>query len=162
MLKKYEQAVRGLPPEAERAVVTGLGLPRYPGSLYEMLEAAGYWQSDVVLALLRADTEETLSAAEALLGRPITRCPPGARRTPERVGLQAGIDQVLRIIGLHDTSDLRRFAWVAQNTQLPTTPSWHRFRLLYVGMTVGQFVARGGYRRDVREWSEAGKIRLRF
>lgn len=160
MLQKYEGAIRTLSPGAERAVFAGLHMPYYPGALYEVLEAAGYWQSDVVVALLRENTEETLREAERLLGKPIARPPAGMRSLPERTTLQAGVDHVLRLIGYVDSSDMRRFTWVARNPQLPTTDSFQRFRLLRVGMTVGQFVLRGGHRRDVSEWVELGRVKL--
>lgn len=160
MLEKYAEALRGLHGEEEAAVMRGLNLPRYPGALYEMLEEAGYYQSDVVLVLLREDTPGCLRAAEQIIGRPIARCPVGLRRTPERVSLSAGIDQVMRSIGLVDRSDARKFTWKQENWQLPTTDSWQRFRIIRIGMTVGQFLIRGGHRRDVVDWSRAGKVRL--
>lgn len=160
MLAQHRRAIEALPSGVQRAVACGLGLPFYPGAFYEALEAAGTYQCDLILALLREDTKESLATAELILGRPVTRCPPGQRVLPERVGFQAGIDRVLDIIGRVDRGDAAKVAWVGPNVQLPTTDSWHRFRLLRVGMSVGQYVVRGGWRRDVREWGEAGKLRL--
>lgn len=162
MLEQHRGVAEALPPATARAVARELGLPYYPGALYEGLEAAGVYQCDLVVALLRVNTPEALSAAEAIVGRRIERCPPGLRRLPERVTLAEGIERVLRTIGLTGGSggDNRRFVRVEPNLQLPTTDSWGRYRIIKVGMTVGQFLARGGSRRDVREWAAAGKVSL--
>jgi hypothetical protein len=160
MLEKYRRVVQALPIPVQRAAARELGLPWYAGALYEQLDAAGFYQADLVLALLRANTPEALAGAEALVGHPIRRLPPGARALPRRGGLHEGIDHVLDIIGRVPSADLRRFIWLNENVQLPTTDSFQRFRMLKVGMTVGSYVARGGWRRDVREWEQAGKIRL--
>jgi hypothetical protein len=160
MLEKYKKAICALTPSAQAAVVGALGLPDYPGALFEMLEACGYHQSDVVLVLLREGTQECFRGAEALLGKPITRCPPGLRSRPVTLGFQAGVDWLMSIIDQAGLPDARRFVKVTPNYQLPTTDSWGRYRLLRVGMTVGQFLARGGRRRDVLEWQREGKVVL--
>jgi hypothetical protein len=160
VLEKYRKAIESLTTTAQAVVVRDLGLPNYPGALYEMLEASGYQQSDVVLVLLREDTQECLRGAEVLLGHPIIRCPPGLRTRPEPLGLHAGAEWLLGIIARATGPDARRFIRLAPNYQLPTTDSWARYRLVRVGMTVGQFLARGGRRRDVHEWAAAGKVVL--
>jgi hypothetical protein len=70
------------------------------------------------------------------------------------------VDWVLRVIGQAGGPDARRFIKLVPNYQLPTTDSWGRYRLIKVGMTVGQYLARGGRRRDVLEWAREGKVVL--
>jgi hypothetical protein len=160
VLEKYKKSIQSLPATAQAVVVRDLGLPDYPGALYDMLEASGYQQSDVVLVLLRENSQAALRGAELLLGRPISKCPAGLRTQPEALGFHAGVDWVLGIINRATGPDARRFIRLAPNYQLPTTDSWMRYRLLRVGMTVGQYLARGGRRRDVLEWAREGKVVL--
>jgi len=160
MLTRYANAVEAIPEDTLAQVLKALGLPIYPRQALEVLMAGGMAQADVVLALLRLDTPDARAAAEALLGKPVTRCPPGLEVYEPR-GLYASAQWVLGLLGPENRgADARRVIWVAPNPRLPTTPSWYRFRLLHVGITVGQFLIRGGQRRDVRGWSNEGSLRL--
>ena len=159
MLERYRGAIEGLPADCRGALARRLDVPHYPNALFEVLDGAGLGQADVVLALLHEGTEPCLRAAEAMVGHPILRCPPGLRRMPRD---ELGLAWVTRLVMAGELSgaDARRVVRIYPNPRLVTTPSWGRFRLLRVGMTVGQFLMRGGTRRDVREWQAEGTVEL--
>ena len=162
MLEKYRDAIEKLAPEQRRLIIDQLGLAGYPQYIYDVLEASGRSQADVVLALIRDESQASLRAAETLMGCPIKRCPTGLRNAPPEKSLYARAQWALGLLGPEPTppSDLRRVVMLARNPRLPTTPSFQRFRLLKIGMTVAQFLSRGGSRRDVREWTREGSVVL--
>jgi hypothetical protein len=162
MLKRYRERIDGLPASCRGVVISALGLVEYPEHLYEVLDGAGQSQADVVLSLLREGSPVSLRAAESLMGFQIHKCPAGLRDAcPER-SLWAQAQWALGLLGPETgpVSDGRLVTRLTPNPRLPTTPSWQRFRLLRVGMSVGQFLVRGGTRRDVREWSREGSLEL--
>jgi hypothetical protein len=118
--------------------------------LSHALAEAGVGQADVVLALLRSDQEDFRHCAEALVGRPIYRAPrtalpaaPPPRGDSARTGDER---RVTRVVG--------------HNPRLPSTPAWHRHRIFRPGMTVRQFLTRGGRRGDVRLAVRRGWVEL--
>lgn len=109
----------------------------FPG----VYEEKGLGQADLVLALLRGDTPSLHAAAEELVGKAIQQLPPQpSRPLPAPVAKPE-----------EPPADRRRVTRVGPNPRLPTTPSFQRFRLIKVGLTVGQLVRRGVTRRDIRE-----------
>lgn len=104
----------------------------------------GTCAADVVVALLRLNE---LGAAELMLGRPVTRCPPGIPPWPPKPARREAAQP--------------RVASVAANPCRPSTPAHQRYRLVRVGMTQDQLKSRGLSRRDVRLWTEAGHITWR-
>jgi hypothetical protein len=87
--------------------------------------------------------------AERLIGRRITRCPP-CLRLPAAQGVPSE----------REPDDRRMRVLVAHNPRLPTTPAWHRFRLMRDDMTVRQYLTRGGRRGDIRLAVARGWIAL--
>lgn len=162
MLEKYKDVIENLSANNRQAVIKALYLPNYSEHLYDVLEEFGRSQADVALALLRAGTPEALAGAEALIGRPVKRCPPSLIGACPELSIYAQAQWVLSLLGPETgaNSDGRRVTRLIQNPRLPTTPSWGRFRLLKIGMTVGQFLVRGGTRKDVRLWVREGSIEL--
>ena len=162
MLEKYRTAIDAIPAGCRKALMESLGVPAYVGHIYDVLEAAGLNQADVVLALMRLETPESLWSAEAILGKPIARCPPGLRDACPEKSLWAQAQWVLSMLGVDGESELdaRRVLWAAPNPRLPSTPSFQRFRLIKIGSTVGAFLRRGGTRRDIREWTREGSVVL--
>jgi hypothetical protein len=112
------------------------------------LAKVGASQADVVLALLRMGERRFIECAEALVGRRIHYCPP-CLRPP------AYVDR-----GDPPTPDQRRITFVSKNPRLPTTGAFYRFKIFRPGMTIGQFMVRGGQRRDVRAAIKRGWIRV--
>lgn len=162
MLEKYRTTIESLPAESREVVIRTLGLPSYRPYLYDMLLAADWSQADVVLALVREGSPASLRGAEALVGRPIEVCPPGLLQAAPDLSLYARAQWCLGLLGPEVGAELdrRRVTRIVPNPRLPTTPSWGRFRILKVGMSVGQFLVRGGRRRDVREWVREGAVEL--
>lgn len=111
------------------------------------LAEIGAGQADCVLALLRAGL---LREAELLVGRRVTRCPPCLRPTappPDRPDERH--------------PDARRVRVLApDNPRHPSTGAYYRFAIFRSGMTVQQFLTRGGTRRDVRAAVRRGWIEL--
>jgi hypothetical protein len=102
-------------------------------------------QADVVLALLRADF---IDQAEALMGHRIIRCPPCLRPRAPLV-MQDNV-----------APDRRRVLRVLHNTRAPNTPAHYRFGIFRPGMTIEQFLVRGGTRLDVRIALRRGLVEL--
>lgn len=104
-----------------------------PGAL------AVFDQADLVLAALRCDL---LVQVTRLVGRPIQVYAPTSRAL---LGGPRGVP----VIDSRGPDD-RRVRECARNPRLPTTPAFHRFRLFRPGITIREFLARGGRRSDVR------------
>lgn len=116
----------------------------------ERVAATGASHADVVLCLLiRADEPLFRRAAEALVGRRVLRCPPCLR------GLAPGFHQTEDA----PPEDQRRVTWISEH---PGRIGGARYRhaIFRVGMTIEQFMVRGGQRRDVRIALRRGLIRL--
>lgn len=92
---------------------------------------------DYVLALLRGNFIEE---AEQLAGVPIQYGPKLTLGPPPQA-----------VLALVKSEDSRRITRLCPNPRLPTTPAWARFRVLRVGMTLGQAYLRGVTRKDIRE-----------
>jgi hypothetical protein len=108
------------------------------------LEPEHLLRIDVVLALLRINSRDSLEAAEKLTGRPITRCPPQLPPWPPvPVRPPQGVARVIKI---------------ARNPCLPTTPAFQRYRLVKLGLTREQLLVRGVTARDLRVWMRAGHL----
>jgi hypothetical protein len=97
-------------------------------------------RADTVLALLRINTPEALRAAEVIVGRPISRCPPCIPPWPPKPVQRAPTPRVVR---------------VGDNPHYPSSSPHHRFSQVKVGMTLDQLARRGISRRDIREWVKA-------
>jgi hypothetical protein len=97
--------------------------------------------ADKVLMLLRAGD---LSAAEELVGKPITRCPAWVPQWPPLpVASRRSEPRVVR---------------VGRNPCLPTTDAFQRYKVVRVGMTKKQLLARGLSHRDIRIWVNGGHV----
>lgn len=102
---------------------------------------------DVILALLRVGTADARSAAEQIVGRPITTCPPAVPpRRPLPVARQSEVPRVRR---------------VDRDPPVMASSARERFGLIKVGMTVDQMLSRGVTRRDIRYWTKKGYLEVR-
>lgn len=122
-----------------------------PGSLLRLLCEAGLGQADVVLALLRLNSLESLRLAEVMVGRRIRRCPPCLRVLPPPKQDRGDSTR---------PKDERRILTVVENPRLPGSPAHARFTLLRPGRTVEQCLARGMTRRDFRMALDYGWVQL--
>jgi hypothetical protein len=104
---------------------------------------ANLHQADLVLALLRTPHPRLIAAAEALVGHPIVHLPP--QPSPP-------LPRPVDVVHIDTGADARRVLRKAPNPRLPTTPSFQRYRLVRVGLTVGQLIRRGVTRKDIREF----------
>lgn len=133
MQERHLSIVRSLPRSEKIQVRRALGLPSR-GQLISLVQPMH--QSDVVVALLRCDY---LVPAVRLVGQPIKLYPPAK-------GLRLTAPPSIAALGPDD----RRVMRAARNPRLPTTPAFQRFRLLKPGVSIREFLSRGGKRRDIR------------
>jgi len=139
MLERYRDEIDGLPDDVRVALAEYFGFTPAVGrrwSVVDGLDLLGLCQADVVLALLRV---ERLPVGE-FCGCRVTRCPPalrGSAPSPRRDDRRA--------------PDQRRVVSVVRDNPRQTrTPAWHRWRVVRVGRTVQQMLARGLTRKDLR------------
>jgi hypothetical protein len=133
MQERHLNVVRSLPRSEKRQVRRALSLPPR-GELISLVSKMH--QADLVVALLRC---EYLVPAVRLVGRPISLFPPAK-------GLRLAAPPPIAALGPDD----RRVLRAARNPRLPTTPAFQRFRLLKPGVSIREFLSRGGKRRDIR------------
>lgn len=154
MLPRHARRVNGFPHEVLDYVMWYFSArPRRRGESGWLpsvsLAELGVGQVDVVLALMRAESRPHLECAEWLIGHRIIRCPPCLRPSaPLEIG------DVTRI------GDMRRVISVTPNPRHPATGAHYRFAIFRPGMSVEQFIVRGGTRRDVRSAVANGWIQL--
>lgn len=111
--------------------------------------------ADVVLALLRINTAESLEVASEIVGRPITVCPPAIPPWPPKP-----VNESARKAQRDADKTSRVVTKVGRNPCLPTTGAFQRFHHVRVGMTEDQLLRRGLTRRDLRVWAKKGAIAL--
>lgn len=150
-----DERVNGLGRRLERLVREALRVPRYgTETLLGSLLAQRACHADVVLVLLRAGE---LEAVEALIGRPITRCPPGLRARPlpypEAAPRRGDERLVTRVREPGATTPAGR-------PQLLTTDLYRRLALVRVGLSVQQLLTRGVRRGDIRIAERRGLLEL--
>lgn len=138
----YGRVVDDMSRTTRKMISRYFGFPTTPRRLWQSLRDAEFCQADVVLALLRMNL---LRDAEALVGRPITHCPP-ALRSGSRTPVLRAPDPVIAI--------------VYANPRAPGTEAHERYHHFRVGRTVAQARARGARRRDVRMALRRGWIVL--
>lgn len=154
MLPKYRPAVERLSPPAlvQLSISLQLGLSPVPGprQMFETLSARKFTQADVVLVLVsqldRPDLGETAKDIfrkdiALLVGKPIEVGPP-PQITP--LPVKSAPRET-------NPADARIVTRVERNPRLPTTDSFHRFKIFQVGRTIGEAIRRGVTRKDVRE-----------
>lgn len=116
------------------------------------LAEVGAGQADCVLALLYAGDAQFDEYAEYLVGQPIARCPPSRRLLAPFRWTEAPDER---------SPDRRRCTFVmGKNPRRGSTQAYARFKMWRVGMTVQQYMVRGGTQRDVRLALHQGWIRL--
>src|SRR5690606_17630932 len=113
----------------------------------DVLLQSGFWPADLVLCLLRINSREALALVEKIVGKPITVCPPCLSATGRRPPASR--------LDRHDMT----ITWVGENKFSGARA--HRFSLLRPGMTLSQYRARGGRRRDIRAALSLGVVRVR-
>lgn len=146
ILDKYRPNFEALAPEQveylARAMRTPVEEPLRGSDLYEIYDEAGYDQADVVMSLATDATLTGVQVVEALIGKPIVRRvektksarAPGAPRRTSSVR----------------KSDPRKIVFVAENPKKAGSASYMRFALYEVGMTVDEFLAKGGTMGDIK------------
>jgi hypothetical protein len=162
LLHLYASLISSLPPEARRAIREYFDLPGR-GDLVSLLLSRGLFQADVVLALLRRGQ---VTAAEVLIGRPITHCPT-SRLPPVYSSGAVMSDYISDYLDRHPSRQPEpRVTWVNPNPSHDcrrggrslTTPSFYRYRLVQAGMTLQQLLTRGVTLRDIRQWRAWGWV----
>lgn len=161
MQEKYRLQIENMSHANREILLQKLDLPGYPPCAFDVIEAAGLDHAAVILRLMREGSREALGLSERLLDKPITYLPT-TYEMPSVSSLWARARWAARSLGLDSEcdSDERRVVRIDRNHRLPTTDSFQRYRHLKVGMTVQQFLTRGGTRRDLREWSKEGVLEL--
>lgn len=117
------------------------------------LAEAGAGQADCVLALLCTLDSRFMSYAETLVGRRIAHCPPALR-------LLAPFPMSAERPDERSPDDRRCTFVMTKNPRKGGTRAHARFRMWRAGMSVQQYITRGGTRRDVRVALHHGWIRL--
>lgn len=149
-LLHHREATSRVPALLRLRVLNYFGLPNLRGNLAAMLHERGLCQADLVLCLLRigGGDRDARTLIARLVGHPILVCPPCLRgwKRPPRSRMDRG-DLVI--------------TWVGKNKFLNSTGRRERFAMLRPGMTLSQYRARGGRRRDIREALRNGTVRVR-
>lgn len=151
MLSKYRQAVEALSPPTRAQVCTALYIkPTSQSDFYPALEAARVTQADLVMVLLQQIDSPNLGETHRqvyrqdiakLIGKPIeVGPPPQITPLPVKTTWQES-----------NPADARIIVRVERNPRLPTTDSFHRFKIFQIGRTIGEAIRRGVTRKDVRE-----------
>lgn len=139
----HRRAISRLSVELRHTILDYFKLPRVRDHLADVLPSVGLGQADLVLCLLRVNTREARRLVERVVGKPILVCPPclrHARRPPPPV--LAG----------------PRVTYVGPN--LFGGGRRDRFAMLRPGMTVSQYISRGGNHRDLRVARKRGLLRI--
>jgi hypothetical protein len=104
-------------------------------------------QADVVLCLLRIGTANAIQTVEALVGRPITHCPPALAlrraRIKVRVEVREGDERL--IVKIRKPSLFEK-----GKRRLLNCAVYARLALVRVGMSINQIISRGVKRRDLK------------
>lgn len=155
ILPKYQPNFERLGTEEALHLAHAMALPESDQlsglDIYQVGNEAGLDQADVVMSLATDSSPLGVRVVETLVGHPITR----ARQSPPRVRGQ-------RVRGVSvRRSDPRRIAFVIEpNPKKAGSASADRFAHYEVGVSVDEFVKRGGTLGDVKWDLEHGFIRL--
>ena len=149
-LSSHDAACRRVTQELRLRVLDYFQLPLISGNLAVALDECGYWQADLVLCLLRINTREARLLVSRLVGHPIVVCPPCLSRRFAKAPP--------RRLARHEM----KVTWTAEPSKLTAQPRGlgDRLRHLRPGMTLAQYRARGGRRRDLRVALARGLIRV--
>lgn len=108
-------------------------------------------QADIVLALLRINTAETLAAAEELVGKPIFKCPPAVPCWPPKPPPRSTVRTVALV--------RMRPSVGVNGKKLPVvTKATHILSKVKRGMTKEQILSMGAYPRDIYRWTRSGYL----
>jgi hypothetical protein len=105
--------------------------------------------TDAVIALCGSDKPAATSAIEKLWGRRITVLPPQQRYRTRNQILDNLLAQIESRKGEH--RDTRKFRCVVPNPRRPSSELGQRYALIREGMTVGEYLNRGGRLRDLNK-----------
>lgn len=140
MLERYKQPVNDVAKPVRIAVLKYFGLDFWIASprirLWGILRNRKISQADLILALLRINTTASLRAAESIIGKPITHCPPCLVLQNPTVA-QRGLPEA-------------RVVSVAPNPRHPKSGAYHRYENFRRGLTISQLIIRGVTKRDIR------------
>ena len=148
-LLQHRRALARVSPELRFHVFMYFGLPPFERNVCDVLHSHGYWQADLVLCLLRINGRESRALIAKLIGHPIVVCPPclrHARRKPPATRLAR---HELRVTWVKTDA----FDHLSGDLAL-------RVSRLRPGMTLAQYRARGGRRRDIRVALARGLVRV--
>lgn len=103
-------------------------------------------QADMVLALLRINTLESLQKVTELTGVEVKRCPPAVPPWPPTKPAVASPDRIRKL--------------KKRNPCVESTDAHRRFAVLREGMTVEAAMTRGVTTRDLRVWKSRGYLEV--
>lgn len=166
MLQRYLPAFQQLTPDETGHVVTrllqrGHELPATTDglTLFNLCEARGMMQSDIVLSMSRDSTQLGVASLEKLVGRPLRRVPElpaidAPHKTPNKPGPKQVRARTARV-------DNRVITSVAKNPKKEGSAAWKRYKLYKVGQTLDGSVQAGVTRADIRWDLAQGFIKVR-
>lgn len=166
---KYEPAFRALTPDMLERVMVGLSAAHPElhelgdiedgDTLLQFCRSSHISQAEVVMSLRNDPSLPAIAAVEALIMKPIDRrSPPAVERERDAARPRPVVATVRASERTTDARIIRIL--VAENPKRKGTSSYDRFAKYADGMTVAEFIAKGGSAADVRWDSERGFIRL--
>jgi len=152
MHPRHMRACLQLQPSAIRALEKAFWLPRR-GSLFFRLVEAGIDHATAVVTLLHMGERE---GAETLLGHPIQICPPCLTKRYWSLRIKSRTaDEALFFSRVGPNPHP-----LALRSAERGVTAHDRYAKLKPGMSVDQALRRGVTRRDLREWSARGAIKI--
>jgi len=114
--------------------------------------------TDAIIFLCGCAQPYARTAIEKIWGRPITILPPQKRVKNKQEILDDLLAQLNAQRG--DFVDRRRFRDVINNPRRENSAIGHRYSFIKEGMTVGEYLTRGGKQKDIRSGLRRGYFTL--
>lgn len=174
MLEKYRATVDAIDRKTCQQVqdLLKVHLRWCPDTLFDLLDASGYGQADLVLCLLRINTPQALHHAGRIIGHPIRHFPPVERPEAEPFSpllhkplarLQRRFDADLDSPPVHATSRVFKVRRKHADRDVGRGKWGHAepwYALIEAGLTVAQLLRRGVKLHDLRSAVREGSVVL--